>query len=221
MAIYPRWFPHLVATGLAGEVLFSADLVDNTICGDRLKRVYRIDWSRAGRGRLPVIRRPLIEDFGLTLVDQVDVSDLESEAAHGYIWARTFRDRLREFPSREDALAGGDGRATSSGEETVTADGGRAISESEEMRVRVRPGQWLVMVMRTETEREFELDVRVNGRAAGRLKAERLALAWTEPVLQIPDSLVVDSLLTVSVRQVSGPTAGENYNSYHYWFLQP
>jgi hypothetical protein len=210
MAIYPRWFPSLVATGLAGKILFSADLVDNTICGDRLKRVYRIDWSRAESGALPVLRGELIRDFGLTLVDEVDVSDLESEAAHGYAWTTTFRDRLREFPSGPEVR-----------KETLAADGGRAVSESEEMRIRARPGQWLILVMRTETDLQFELDVLVNGRPAGRLMAERLALAWTEPLLQIPDSLVVDSLLTVTLRQVPGASAGDRYNSYHYWFIQP
>jgi hypothetical protein len=206
MAIYPQWYPQLVATSLAGQVLFSADLRDNTICGDRLKQVYRIDWSIAGSGALPVERQPLIRDFGMTIVDQVDVADFDSEASHGYSFFPTYRDRLREFVTREV-----DGPAA--------ADGGRMVGGGESMSVRARPGQWLIMVMRTETEAGYDLDVSVNGKPAGSLTADRLALTWTEPLLQIPDSLVVDSLLTVDVR-LRADGRRDGYASYHYWFLQ-
>jgi hypothetical protein len=205
-AWYPRWFPQLAATNFGGPVLFKVDLVDNTICGDRLKQVQRIDWSLAGSGDRPVQRLELIRDFGMTLVDSVDVADQASEAAHAYRWYDTFRDRLREFPT-----AGPDGG--------VAMDGGRWIADGESMRVRARPGQWLVLVMRTEGEKADTLDVSVNGRPAGVLGLPRLAAAWSEPLLQIPDSLVVDSLLTVEVRWRRSAT-GDGYGSYHYWFLQ-
>ena len=44
-------------------------------------------------------------------------------------------------------------------------------------------------------------------------------MAFSEPMLQIPDSLVTDSTLTVSIawRRSRG---GDGYGSYHYWFLQ-
>jgi hypothetical protein len=206
MAIYAKWYPYLVATHFAGEVLFKADLPDNTICGDRLKQVYRIDWSLAGSGTLPVQRLELIRDFGMTIVDSVDVADLASEQAHDYTWTPTYRDRLREFP-------------TAHPEGPVVLDGGRWIAGGESMRIRARPGEWLALVLRTESEREAALDVRVNGRPAGRLEIPRLAAAFTEPILQIPDSLVVDSLLTVEVEWVRDPR-GDGYTSYHYWFLQ-
>jgi hypothetical protein len=74
--------------------------------------------------------------------------------------------------------------------------------------------------MRTETEIPFQLDVSVNGRPAGRLEARREPGLWTEPILQIPDSLVTDSLLTVDFRWVPN-VHGDGYNSYHYWFVQP
>lgn len=206
LAIYPRWFPQLAATNFAGSVVAKADLVDNTICGDRLKQVYRIDWRLAHSGDWPVQRVELIRDFGMTVVDTVDVADLASEAAHDYAWFDTFRDRLREFPSGTPQGA-------------VAMDGGRRISRGESMRVRARPGQWLVMLMRTEGEREDTLDVAVNGRSAGTLARPRLAGSFFEPLLQIPDSLVVDSLLTITVLSRQS-AASDGYSSYHYWFLQ-
>jgi hypothetical protein len=206
MAIYPKWFPYLVATHFAGDVLFKADLPDNTICGDRLKQVYRIDWSLAGSGALPVHRLELIRDFGMTVVDSVDVADLASEAAHGYSWGPRYRDRLREFP-------------TAHPEGPVVLDGGRWIAGGESMRIRARPGEWLALVLRTESERDAALDVRVNGRPAGRVVIARMGALFSEPILQIPDSLVTDSLLTVDVEWVRDPR-GDGYTSYHYWFLQ-
>jgi len=206
LAIYPRWFPQLAATNFVGTVLAKADLVDNTICGDRLKQVYRIDWRLAHTGDWPVDRLELIRDFGMTVVDTVDVADLASEAAHDYAWFDTFRDRLREFPS-----------GTPDG--PVAMDGGRWISRGESMRVRARPGQWLVMLMRTEGERVDTLDVAVNGRPAGTLALPRRAATWSEPLMQIPDSLVVDSLLTITVMSRRLPES-DGYGSYHYWFLQ-
>lgn len=206
LAIYPAWFPYLTATHFAGEVVMSADLLDNTICGDRLKRVFRADWEWAGSGDVPVEHNDLIRDFGMALVDRVDVSDLASEAAHRYRWRSSFRDRLREYPA-------GDDRGT------VVLDGGRWVSLGESMRVRARPGQWLIMAMRTETERDFQLEVTVNGQPAGRLEARRHPGVFREPLLQIPDTLVTDSLLTIEVRRIQDPGA-TGYTAYHYWFIQ-
>jgi hypothetical protein len=210
LAWYPRWFPQMSATAFAGPVLMKADLVDNTICGDRLKQVQRIDWRLAGSGALPVQRLELMRDFGMTLVDSVDVADQASEAAHDYRWHATFRDRLREFPTATTG-GGADG--------AVAMDGGRWIADGESMQVRARPGQWLILVMRTEGEHVDTLDVTVDGRPAGAIPLTRLAATWTEPLLQIPDSLVVDSLLTIDIRRRPSPT-GDGYGSYHYWFLQ-
>ena len=63
------------------------------------------------------------------------------------------------------------------------------------------------------------LEVSVNGRPAGALALSPRALVFTEPLLQIPDSLVTDSLLTVDVR-LPDPARGGGYTSYHYWVLQ-
>lgn len=206
MAIYPGWYRMFVATSMAGQVLMSADLGDNTICGDRLMRVYRINWKLAGSGDLPVVRGTLVHDFGMTVVDAVDVADLESEAAHGYSCRTTYQDRLREIPS-------------GIGQGPVVQDGGRWVSEGERMRIRARPGQWLALVMRTEAQIDCSLDVMVNGRPAGRLSLERQSMIWAEPILQIPDNLVTDSLLTIDLRLVPDPRKA-GYSSYHYWFLQ-
>lgn len=205
LAIYPDWFAYLVRTHFVGQVVMSADLVDNTICGGRLKQVFRPDWSLAGSGDGPVEHDDLIRDFGMTLVDRVDVADLASERAHDYRWTTSFRDRIREYPTA------GDGR--------VVLDGGRWVSEGESMRIRVHPGQWLIMALRTESERAVTLDVSVNGRPAGPIEVARQAGVFREPLLQIPDALVTDSLLTIDVRWRHDPH-GDGYASYHYWFIQ-
>jgi hypothetical protein len=205
-AIYPRWFPTLTGTDFLAEELLKVDLRHNTICGDRLKVVYRPDWSWAGRGRLPVARRALIDGFGMQVLDELNVGDAVSEAAHGYSWRDTDEDLLREFPCGTEQGA-------------VIMEGGRRIDAGETFHVRALPHQFVALLLRTQSEFNLTLSVRVNGHPAGTLAVNRQTGVFTEPFLQIPDSLATDSTLTIDVRR-EPPGAAPGYQSYHYWVLR-
>ncbi len=73
--VYPEWFALDV---LLGEEL-AERTVYSTILGGPTMRAHVADYSLLGSGEKPLDTR-----FGGTIVDALDVSDLESEAAHGY-----------------------------------------------------------------------------------------------------------------------------------------
>src|SRR5262249_44799554 len=151
-------------------------------------------WSLAGSGD-----RPPSSAAGFSVVDSVDVEDLESEARHAYVWRTAARDRLRELSS-----GGPDG--------PLAIDGGRWISEGGGRSIRAEPGRRLLLVMRTESERDASIDVTVDGRPAGRLEAPAREGVWSEPSLEIPAGLVKQARLTIRLGWVADPR-GDGYNS--------
>jgi hypothetical protein len=78
MALYPNWFPGL--TGTFGRERDKVTITDNVICGGVTKGIYDADWS-AMRGSDPGPDEP---DLGVVL-DELDVADVVSEQAHGYV----------------------------------------------------------------------------------------------------------------------------------------
>ena len=75
MAIYPTWFPGLGENFGREIARFTAH--GNVICGSLDKVVYAADWSSLTRGTVPAYP----SDAG-AVVDDVDLADLLSEAAH-------------------------------------------------------------------------------------------------------------------------------------------
>lgn len=72
LALYPNWFPEI--TSRFGRELDHVTIEDNVICGGTTKTLYLADFA-ALDGDAP----PPGE-----LIDEVDVGDVASEAAHGY-----------------------------------------------------------------------------------------------------------------------------------------
>ena len=153
-----------------------------------------------------MVRRELIDGFGMQVLDELDVADAASEAAHGYRPRDTCEDMLREFPCGTEQGA-------------VVIDGGRRISVGETFRVKAIPHQFLALLLRTQSEADVELRVSVNGRPAGTLAVMRRPGVFAEPFLQIADSLATDSTLTIDIQRAPN-AAGPGYQSYHYWVLR-
>jgi hypothetical protein len=72
LALYPNWFG--VITSRFGVELERVTIADNVICAGATKIIYRADWSTLD---VPRARDPEI-------IDELDVSDVISEAAHAY-----------------------------------------------------------------------------------------------------------------------------------------
>ncbi len=205
-AIFPDWFPYLKKTSLVGGKLVQFVLGVNTISGADLKAVYLADWSHVGCANPLWVRRDLLDLWGFSVVDRVDVGDLENQDAHHYESFDTWRDTLREFQ-------------VSGKRDLVLIEGGRQSSRGERFRMQCRPGEPAALVMRTEAFREFELEVKVDGRRIGTWVIPRAPMVWTEPLFEIPgDALTSETVLVELTRIESG--IGFRYPSFHYWLLQ-
>jgi hypothetical protein len=80
--VYPEWFG---IPDLLGEQLFSATVLNQSILGGGTKVAYVADWDILGTGEAPLRSRG-----DAALLDVLDVADVESERAHGYVltsWA--------------------------------------------------------------------------------------------------------------------------------------
>ncbi len=153
LALYPNWFGAI--TSRFGREIARVTIEDNVICGGPVKVLYDADWSalREGDG--------LPEDLRGRVVDEIDVADVVSEAAHDY---------RGPFP------AGGwtvlDVLADAAGERRF--DGGRIVPEH------ARES----FVVRRATEARAVLAVRTDASSG-------TARAWTsrrpEPVDLVPD----------------------------------
>ncbi len=74
--VYPEW---MGIPGVLGEELFSATVTNQSILGGNTKVAFVADWSNLGRGA-----RPMLRERQSTLVDELDVADVESEKEHAY-----------------------------------------------------------------------------------------------------------------------------------------
>lgn len=197
-ALYPTWFRGLAATRLFGQRVFEADLLNNTICGSRTKIVYEADWSVAGSGAQP--RLP--EFAGSPPLDEVDVGDRASEAAHGYTAGRRQADLLEDIP-----LTGSDG--------SRYADGGRRVSDRETFRVTLAPGRPARLVLRTTSPEPLALRVSLNGAPIGRIEVPASAGRWSEEQVELPASRVAGVNALTIERDPPDPRKG--FPSFHYW----
>lgn len=132
--VYPEWFgvPQLLGRYLAERRVDGA-----TILGGPLMVAYEADYSSLGSGA-----RPSIDVGKRAALDELDVADLESEAAHGYqLWLASSVDNVVE-----QSL---DGRV----------DGARGRRTAEDFQLRVEPGGLLVLRLSATVPAEVGLFV--------------------------------------------------------------
>jgi hypothetical protein len=204
LAVFPSWFPYLRRTSLVGSKLVQFTLGDNTISGADVKSLYETDWSHVDAGGGPVARAELVDIWGFRVMDALGVADLKSQREHGYEALDTWRDTLREFPVA--------GRP-----EVTLIQGGRQPTRGERFTLRCRPREPAVLVMRTEAFRTLQLHVKVNGVAVGTWEIPAEPLVWSEPMIEIPDSLLSGARASFELTQ---PDGAPPYPSFRYWLLQ-
>jgi len=157
----------------------------------------------AGSGHRPVVSPGQLE--GLSLVDRLDVADLQSEHAHQYIYrplGTAKQNVLRRYPALKAAAR--------------ISDGGRLIKQEERFVFTARPGQELTLVGRYTVEREVRLKVEVAGRTFSLTLSPPTKAGWIEASLRIPRALVRQEnevLITLA-------SQGSAYHAFHYFFLQ-
>jgi hypothetical protein len=182
--VYPDWFgiPQLLGRRLTQRRVDGA-----TILGGPLMIACVADWSSLGSGA-----RPLFDPGARPLLDELDVADLESEAAHAY--------ELGVTSSAEDLVGERDGKV----------DGGRARRTFDQLRLRVAPGGLLVVRYSTDTEAELSAV-----RGAFALGSASLAPGdFEETALAIPENAPAEPAHATSSLhvQISRPIT-----VFHYW----
>ncbi len=204
LAIFPAWFPYLRHTSLVGAKLAQFTLGENTISGSDVKSLYETDWRHVDASGGPVVRAELVELWGFRVMDSLNVANLESQREHRYAAFDSWRDTLREFPV--------------SGRPGVTLiQGGRQPTRGERFTLRCRPREPAVLVMRTEAFLPFRLQLTVNRAAVGVWDVPAEPLVWSEPLIEIPDTLLAGATATFELTQADGAPP---YPSFRYWLLQ-
>jgi hypothetical protein len=217
----PPWLL-LARSGYEGSPLLRAftdgpPLFESASLGDDLV-LYRARWDLLDRGREPVLPAARAAIAGLSEVDRLDVCDSRDEGAHGYA-----------YDSRRGELMLAGSVSLDLGPEGTLADGGRLILGGETFRVRTRPGQDLVIVLRTNRVvvaqamsargslaypvelAEMGLAVRVDGELAARFTIPN-GPGWNEHVQRIPAARVRSATTALALQG--------RYAAFRYWFYQ-
>ncbi len=195
-AVFPRWWSN---PDILAKEIYGITLLDNTICGDAHKGLFKANWSILGSGALPLMGP---DDPGV-LVDSVDVADLICEKSHSYESSRhTIYTSMPPHPGLEKV-----------------ADGGRKIlcgQPAESMTVNLDSGGSLVMVGRfTATGSRARLQVKINGTEAGIMEIGD-ETGWQEPnlAISVPVNESGETLIQIDC-------LGQGwYQAYHYWFFR-
>jgi hypothetical protein len=214
-AIYPdvAAIPYLAQTDLFAQELFMVTIPDDAIASaGPVQGVWRADWSLAGSGSRFHQADIVARTTGLTVVDVLDVADLEDETVHGVVWWNTtrgmgFPTELRQMryraPPAQEAL-----------------DGGRLLTGGIALDVPTSPGEPLWIIARLHAEERGSVTVEVEGRVLGQWSYPALPGWWLETAYQIPGDSVSSARSRITLRVDAGGPDPHRYAPYHYWFLQ-
>jgi hypothetical protein len=182
--VYPEW---LRADPLLGEWLTERAVPGATILGGERMVAYVAVYDALGSARLP--RNPP-EGRERSVLDELDVADLESEAAH-----------------RFEIVSGSQWTNVVIGDRLI-ADGGRSERTRDLFELEVAPGGTLVA--RVGSDAPTRLSVRIDGGAVGELVLS--GSEWEEPRIRIPPQ-IARGRRSIDVRAEGGAT----FTSMAYW----
>jgi len=191
--VYPQW---MACPAVLGHKLTEATVRHQTILGGPTMVAYKARYELLGSGSKPFSRGP----WG-RLLDELDVADLESEAAHGY-WlgpASPHDNNAVMWPAPEGHMV---------------ADGGRRRRGVDQFWVTLPPRSAAVMVMRVASA--LPLEVWIDERPVGVVRTAPDgpdAAGWVERWLSVPPSAAARRFVTVR------PSAPGDFASFHYWWF--
>jgi len=182
LVVYPQWFE---LTPVLGPKLEERTIEGATVLGAPTMVAHEAAWSPSlGSGELPIAASG-------TLVDALDVADLESEAEHHYELLRASR--------ADDALVMNDKRI----------DGARINRELDRFTMRLVPGGRLILRLGNTLPAGFAT-VRVDGAEVKRL--DLIPDAWQELSVDVP-AAVAEGVHRIDV----AAAPGQRFLSMHYW----
>jgi hypothetical protein len=188
--VYPNW---MGCDALLGAELHEATVTDQTILGAPTMTAYRARYDLLWSGAAP------LSPPAAVLIDELDVSDLESEREHDYdVGAGKETENLAL-----KCVAAGKG----------VVDGGRVRREFDRFVAHLRPGVATIAVARLPSEGEAKVLVRVADREVSEIDVP--ASGWYEPTFMIPAD-IASRATPISLRAQGEDTFG----SAHYWFYE-
>ena len=195
--VYAEW---MSLWAVLGEELHHATVTDQSILGGQTKTAFVARWDTLGSGALPTESAADGEAPPGKLLAEVDVADLESEAAAGYAlgdaWdadcKAVFIDGMALSPDRR-------------------AEGGRVRRTFDTFSVQLPAGAPVRMTMRLSNEEPVVITVRAGGAEVSHLDIP--AGEWVERSVVLPPG--PGGRIPIEVRAAAGTTFG----SLHYWFF--
>lgn len=178
--VYPGWF---ALDGLLGRCLTERHVAWTSVLGSPTMRACEADYHALGSGARPMA--PTTSG----LLDELDVSDLESEASHSYelLPARRIANQLYVHQN--------------------IADAGRAERTRDSFLLKLEPeGQ---LVLRVVVDGGLTLTVRADGEPLADVALP--GRGWHEPVLRVPSGL------RAGPHRVEVSARGQPLTSLHYW----
>ncbi|HVJ89953.1 MAG TPA: hypothetical protein VM580_09120 [Labilithrix sp.] len=185
--VYPEW---MACDAVLGKTLREAIVTDSTILGGHTMRASEARWTHLGTGERPWTTIA-------TVIDALDVADLESESAHRY----------ELFGARDGEQAVVEGNAPNG---DVVLDGGRTNRHTDRFFVKLPATTKLMGIARVEATADTALRVSVDGKIVARI--DLVAGPWTEVTFDIP----LDDRSDRTTIEVSAE--GPAFTSFHYWF---
>jgi hypothetical protein len=176
-----------------GDELYRATVLDQTILGGTSMIAYTARYDALGSGELPR------SGAGITLIDTLDVADLESEAAHRYELGPT---RETENLALSYQAEGGE-----------VADGARVARAYDRFTMHGRAGASYRVVARFISTESSEVEARIGTQAVARLHLS--PSGWTETAFDIPDALSAEEMTLTMV-----DATGTRFGSAHYWLYE-
>jgi hypothetical protein len=211
-AIYPEWF---FFKEIFTQKIASVRLSDNTICGADEKALYHADWSVLGRGESP--GHP--HAAGRSLVDAVDVADLDDETEHGFDGPPATVYAAYPYPEPGQEMPRTKEEAENLRWGPVVADGGRRLSyvaTSLQADVTLEGGKDVVIAGRVECrDLPATLHVTVNGERVGEWRLS------PSPGFAEPESLLPAGTIEDGQNRIGLEYEGEAATAvFHLWFYQ-
>ncbi|AGP34003.1 hypothetical protein [Sorangium cellulosum] len=200
--VYPHW---MACAPVLGREIVDATVEDQAILGGTTMIAYEARWDLLGSGARPVRSAP-----GERILDEVDVSDLESEAAHGYAL-----EPLADQRNVAVALAAPESDAPGGVDpaRAEIADGGRYYRAADRFVVHVgAPPAEARLVMRVASDDGAELAISVAGEEAGTVEVP--AGTWVERAVALPAARLAGATqIAITLRR------GAGFHAFHYWIV--
>jgi hypothetical protein len=188
--VYRHW---MACDAVLGEELHDETVTDQTILGGTTMTAYAARYDTLGSGDVPSGPRDASR-----LVDELDVADLESEAAHDY--------ELGPARDTDDVVL------THAIDQQIVVDGARVKRAVDRFAFRSRSGAPAILVARLTAEVPTEVEATVGGQVVG---TTRVSSGWTEATFEVPGRPKGEPIAISFAARHQG-----RFGSAHYWLYE-